>query len=580
MLQHLVHFFLISCICCTWGLPLLLLTGVAKTQHPWYRSIPAFMAFLFILGCLTLCFIGSWLYLFLPLKFTTLAGLTLVLLLVLYFWGRPGLALLLQQVKNTSFSFSWPASAFLLTSLLVFLGLSCLRSDNGDTHIYHLQIIEWEAQYRVVPGIANLFPRIGLGSGWFGLISFFYLPFFSQENYFYLNFSLVSWGLIWLLSSWSYHFTRLSGTTGSRVLCLYYFLILVYAFYDWQLFRDAANSTNYDFIVTIATLLPISFLLEGIWTPDYDKSFSAVFIFLALSAAGLKFSGIFLLLPLGYYLLKYFSPARLLGFLLFGFLVLAPTLIRNFIVSGYPLYPLSITAGSPDWQVPKGLVDLLHNYITLSNRFINQDFVNSYSFKEQHSFWFPIWLGGLGWMHRALLLLVLSSTLLLFINPGSSPDRRRLRHYILLLLLMIAGWFFTAPNPRFAYGVLMAAAFLPVSIWLGPKIRPRWYTIALWGATLSLFIYLPAKFAVMLQQPSLFLRPRSVDIPPYKTIRSGTASFHLPDRIYNNYDRRCYNTPIPCICEENPWLRPRGPSPGDGFRMTAPDSAFIQNYNY
>jgi hypothetical protein len=579
MLQHLVYFLLISAICCIWGIPLFWLTGLDKKETPWYRSAAGLLAFLFISGCLTISFLASWLYLFLPLRIPLLLALTLPLLLLGLLSCRPRIMILLKQIKN-GFVFLPPAAlALLLAGGSLFLALSCLTPNNGDTQIYHLQIIQWENHYRAIPGIANLFLRTGLGSNWFGLISLFHLPFFPEENYSYLNLSLTIWSLVWLLSSWHYHYRRLSSAPGSYILCLFYFLILLYAFYDWDLFRDAANSTNYDFIITITTLLAISFLLEGFWQPAYRKDFSPVFLFIALSIIAFKFSGVFILLPVAYHLFQHRSASRLLLFGLFSLLILTPVLIKNHIITGYALFPLSISVSSPDWQVPKAMVDLLHNYITLSNRFLSQDFTNSYAFRKEHAFWLPFWFRGLSWLHRVTILLI-GSSLLLWKYPGLPAEKRPLRHYMLLLLAMTAGWFFTAPAPRLGYGILLAAALLPVSIWFGPKIKSSWYIISLWGAVAALCFYLPFKFPVMVRQPSVWLRPHVADMPSYTIVKTGNIALHLPDKLYQNKDHRCYNIALPCICGLNPWLQPRGGLLSDGFRMLPPDSAFIQNYNY
>ncbi|HEY4287264.1 MAG TPA: hypothetical protein VGN00_09205 [Puia sp.] len=579
MLQHLVYFLLISAICCIWGIPLFLLTGLDKKETPWYRSAAGLLAFLFISGCLTISFFASWLYLFLPLRLPLLLALTLALLLIGLFFCRPRIILLLEQIKNGFIFLPRAGQALLFISGLLFLALSCLPPNNGDTQIYHLQVIQWENGYRAIPGIANLFLRTGLGSNWFGLISLFQLPFFPQENYSYLNFSLAIWSLIWLLSSWHYHFRRLSSTPGSYILCLFYFLVMLYAFFDWGLFRDTANSTNYDFIVTITTLLAISFLLEGIWQPLYHKDFSAAFLFITLSVIAFKFSGIFILLPVAYHLFQHRSSRRILLSGLFSLLIFTPVLLRNYIITGYPLFPLSFSPGSPDWQVPKAMVDLLHNYIILSNRFLSQDFTNSYAFRNEHAFWLPFWFRGLSWLHRVTVLLILSS-LLLFKYAGFPAEKQRLRHYTLLLLFMTAGWFFTAPAPRLGYGILLAAAVLPVSVWFGPKIKTSWYILSLWGTAAILCFYLPFKFSVMVRHSSVWLQPQTTETPSYSVVENGNIGFHLPDKINENNDHRCYDIALPCICELNPWLQPRGPFLSDGFRMLPPDSVFIQNYNY
>src|SRR5262249_44212825 len=125
-------------------------------------------------------------------------------------------------LRQDNFSFNWVYSAFLFVGLIVFLLLSSLQPVNGDTQLYHLQVIRWQHEYGTVRGIVNLYPRLGLNSNWLNLVSCFYLPFLKDENFTYLNGSFVSWFFIWLFSTWYFHFKQMSVRKSSRVLACFY----------------------------------------------------------------------------------------------------------------------------------------------------------------------------------------------------------------------------------------------------------------------------------------------------------------------------------------------------------------------
>src|ERR1051326_4055576 len=177
MLQQLFHIIVLSIICIIWGIPVLLTfyPSVRKDEF-WYHSFAGLLSFLFFCGCIFISAVSAWLYLFAPLKFYYLTLLTATLLLYLFLFQRRKIFKLFSG-KQPGVTSILPV-VFLCVSVLLFIVLSALRPVNGDTQIYHLQIIQWQNQYSVVPGIAILYPRFGLGSNWFDLISLFYWPVF------------------------------------------------------------------------------------------------------------------------------------------------------------------------------------------------------------------------------------------------------------------------------------------------------------------------------------------------------------------------------------------------------------------
>ncbi len=200
--------------------------------------------------------------LLIPLKFNFLLIATTLLLFVLVLFFRQAIVLLCQNLKKKK-GITFLQYVFVISCILLFIVLGSQKSVNIDTQLYHLQIIRWTNEYGTVPGLANLYPRLGLGSNWFNLISLFHIPVFKYQNFTFLNTTTTIWFLLWLMNKWRYYYKLDNTKPYSRTFTLFYFLLILYFLYDWQLFRDAANSTNYDFIVTALTIAVISFITEG-----------------------------------------------------------------------------------------------------------------------------------------------------------------------------------------------------------------------------------------------------------------------------------------------------------------------------
>ncbi|HVU53893.1 MAG TPA: hypothetical protein VHD83_02510 [Puia sp.] len=575
MLQQLLYILCTSLICCSWGLPpLLLLKRSLFADMVWYRSKAGFIAFLFLLGCMTLGLLSSWLYLFIPLRYPAMLALTGLQLSITVWTGRGRLRRLWSSLPASGPLKGLPLLFFILC-IFLFLLLGCLPTANTDTRIYHLQIVEWASAYPAVPGVVNLFPRLGLGSNWLLLIGFFHIP--GQQNFFYLNTSLVIWLFVWLFHQWYYHWRNGSH----QQLSLFYFLLLAYSLFDWELFRNTASSTSYDPIVTTCLLLLLCCWVECILLDGKEPAPSLLFVFIALSALGFKLSGFFILILLAYHLfrhrrLPYYGIFAASAFLL----IVTPVLVKNYIITGYPLFPLPLSIGSPDWKLPGGMLNLLNNYIVLSNRFLNSPFVNSVAFREQHAVWFAAWFKAMVPQHKLILLLSVVSFFLVFIKKKWPGGHAHIRIFMLLLLLMEIAWFFTAPSPRFSYATLLCTAFLPLSLFIGHLIPDAPYRIGTLAAICCILIYIPVKTNASFRATTL-LRPQ-----PFTNINDcplsiDGAPYHHPEKPASGYICLLGSLPLPCTCQINPFLQPRGPSLSDGFRMSpAPDSVFVRQYKY
>ena len=579
MLQLITHIIIISVFCMLWGIPSFL---ICKKNHSgnefWLRSTAGELCFLFFSGLITLSFISSWLCLFVPLKFTYLILLTSVLIFFLLF-KRKAIESLLTPGK---LKFTTLDITFAVIVLLILIVAGSLKPANNDTQIYHVQIIRWINEYGTVPGLANLFPRFGLGSNWFNLISFFKIPFFKYQNFTYLNVTAAIWVFFWLLNNWKFHSTIKNVIPANRIMSHFYMLIILYCFFEWELFRDAASSTNYDFIVTTLSIAAISYLLEILLHTIKNKGSSFVFIVICLSIITFKLSGASIVVLLVFYLFI-FNKIRYWNFaLLAGLLIILPFLLKNFIITGYPLYPGTISFGNPDWQVPKAMTNYLRQYIQTVNRFYNSknfDFTHVPELMNKN--WIKAWWNGILIQQKFIVIFSMSSVLMFFLKSKLNADHKKIRTLFFLLLIMAAAWFFSAPSPRFGYGTLLVLAFFPICFFVGNKI-----SIAVQKPVIifTIFIscwYLYKKSEPVLRNPENLIHTVNLDQPPLNKVYIKGMLFNLPEIINTGWMRDCYNSDLPCIYQENKYLLPRGSSIKDGFKMDPhPDSIFIRNYIY
>ena len=290
---------------------------------------------------------------------------------------------------------------------------------------------------------------------------------------------------------------------------------------------------------------------------------------------------IFLIILILYYLITNHKISRWVWTIIAGIAIISPILIRNYITTGYPLFPHPFSIDSPDWQLPKALVEGNYLYILNYNRFFN-NWMFIGKIPDSSFNWIPYWFNGILLQHKIILFLALSSGIFLFIKPVAKFDNKKMKHLIILLLLMIAGWFFSAPDPaRFGYGFLLPAAFISMSLAVAKFFNPKLYIPVLIALTVIVCIYGFKKLNYLFKNPEYLFQPVAVEKPPVKSIKIKNISFNIPEKVNGNWDHHCYGTDLPCLPGENIYIEARGKTLMQGFRMNPkPDSIFIKNYNY
>ncbi|MCR4762398.1 MAG: hypothetical protein K5696_02610 [Lachnospiraceae bacterium] len=362
-----------------------------------------------------------------------------------------------------------------------------------DTGLYHAQSIRWIEEFGTVPGIANLHSRLGYNSASFAfsaLYSFSFLkgaPVHAGAGYFALLLSFACLDIIHILRR------------GRPVLTD--FIRFAGLWYLFGIYREMVSPAPDYFLNCFL------FCVLILWT-DLDVSHERHFLPYALLAVGVCYAvtvklsaGGLLVLCIRPIVMIFREAARRAGqgkhafrgvrkkpflrrafavtgaFAAMVLLIVAPYMLRNFLISGWPLYP-SLAGGfwQVPWQVPHDLAEGDAAGIRAYARGTLQT-----AFGQ----WFPSWLASQSFVSRALIVADLCSAagyvicILVFAlvpagrrdgRPGGRPvrdakrgakiqrisryDLQNSRDFLFLegaLLISFFFWFLQAPLLRFGF---------------------------------------------------------------------------------------------------------------------------------
>ncbi len=410
----------------------------------------------FFIGlCLTGTVLNIW-SLFLPTDFFAL--LFLILLTAFLFYRNSGYFIpkvkaLFHRIKSEKLF-----SLLLLVATAILLLFAIIIPKNFDTFLYHVNAIQWNEMYRVVPGLANFHDRFGFNSSMMVLSAAF--SFNAVYNQYIFAISSVSFLVFffWLLR----HIYFRKGAIGIMALLFLYFFT--------QQYGSDISSPSTDLLPNILVgFVLLSLLFENNSLQKKFLLYSIIPLFsltLKLSIFPIAFLGLAVLLND----FKNVVP-RLKSLILLGSFVLIPWLIRNVILTGYLVFPMDqLHLFNFDWTVPKEIISETTKGIYSWARIPHRDFneVLAMSFQE----WFPIWWKAVVPHNRFLFILAALapvSAVIYFFTRGKEVKKIGL----LVTGIAFSGfllWLFTAPDFRFSFSFILVLAFFPVLI-LQPLIE-------------------------------------------------------------------------------------------------------------
>ena len=363
-----------------------------------------------------------------------------------------------KDIRDTFKKRQKPAAEWIL--LIFGILLFSFASSRGymayDTSLYHAQAIRWIEEYGIVKGLALFHFRLGYNSASFALSALFSFswtgmqPMHCMAGYFLLFLFTPCIRLYEIIIRKKIRFSDFIR------IGIFYYITLV-------LFEVVAPASDF-FATSIVFFLALRY---AELTEEEEKSHVpfALLSVLALYALTLKFSaGLMVLLvikPL-ITLIKEKRIKQIIGFILLGLIVLLPTLIRGYIISGWPLYPSTMLGFlHPDWQIPAELAARDAAEI----KYWGQKIPELGNYNATFSEWFPYWFKTESLPNKAFLLLdgigiVLTAVVFPFLSlrEKNTEKKRKLLGILLLCATLAASfflWFTAAPLIRYGYAFVI-----------------------------------------------------------------------------------------------------------------------------
>jgi|GEM_PF-1208130 len=539
---------------------------------------------LFLLGLLFSSIYFNLLSFWLPIDYRTLIPLAILTIVVTFKYRSQTRAVVHSIRDNCRLFISrrfWP---FIALVGIVLFTYWILPLQSYDSLIYHYESVHWYEAFKVVPGLANLNGRLGFNPAPFLIESAYAFSVPVGQALYPLNgivaFLLYAWLLLRALRAERAVPALLYGL----LLILIYRITLVYI-----------NSPTPGVVQNACMCYTLIRLTENSLAGRKSLADNAIPVVIILYAIIVKPATFALLLALPW---LFFSlpktqrtPALLLRTAFLALLIFLPWLVRNYILTGYLVFPFSLTGWfHPDWKVP---ADIVKMEIFIINKIPKIEFNSSPQALAQAATpfgWFPNWVQTSLHIRPAdifnLFLALLSPLywLIRFIRrKGPAP---LLAPWALAFIATLA-WLQACPSFRFGsiyvYCSFLLPAFdafytffypyqkTPASV--PPTPRARWYPATmLLAMALSAVVYIYKEAArVKIYRVDLtacWLKPfRPIDYNdrekmsfPYRILRNGTKMYMADD------DHQCINTCLPCQQFNYGRVEMRGTRLDQGFR--------------
>ena len=376
---------------------------------------------------------------------------------------------------------------FYFLIIFSYIFITYKHGDNVDSPMYHLQIIKWLYNEKIVLGLPNLEIRFGSNSLWFNFLSIFQFKFSDFNSIYIINilpFSILTYEVLNKRRTISYIFLTLS-------LSFLFFFSFLHPFRNGIILNHLHNPE-------LDTVAMVFFILSFyLFIKFFEKKNLKVFNFLVLSSV------ICLFIKLSYLSVLLFPITILLLFYkkkifqlcldktnIFILVIIILWLIKNFLVSSCFVFPVSITCFNVGWSVGVEEIERYSNVIKSFARDTRDrarylDFEHTiYSFN-----WFLPWFKDYA-MNTAMLKISFFTTsvslLLLvvfdFFKSIQNISDKEKKTYFIMFFCLITNFiiWFQAPEIRFGWGLIISLTCFPLSIFifhnkLNKKLNPKIY---------------------------------------------------------------------------------------------------------
>ncbi len=355
-----------------------------------------------------------------------------------------------------------------LVIIFIFSFIAYYGKNNVDSPLYHLQIIKWLTQYKLIFGLANLEWRLGVNYPWYSLISLLNVDFFKYSNKYYvsliffaflfyetLNKNKILKSSIFLSLAFSYlfiyslihpyHYGVVLNHIGNPEKDLFNMLLFISLIYTYLRLIELKNSNDQNNLISILFIVLMLTLMQ---TTIY-LFISIVFIFMLFDIIKLK------------------QHTNIIIILSFIFLL---WIFKSIATSGCLIFQIPSTCLNTDWTIDSSTLKFhIEETKRYSRSLPSLEMIND-RYKTIETFlWFKFWFKNYFLttaLHQINSILLISSSILgtyLLIKK-----KLKIEKYDALLILSILFVNLTCmlliPEIRYYWGPHIALSIICISL--------------------------------------------------------------------------------------------------------------------
>jgi hypothetical protein len=449
---------------------------------------------------------------------------------------------------------------------------------NNDSKEYHYLSILWYEKYKVIPGLANVHGRFAFNPASFIIQSAYSFTGPLGQSIYSLNGLVTLLFLLWVLArmlDYRHSFAGLAYLVLFTLACR-------------TLFINVSSPSSDTLVFICITWSLISLSDNGTGTLSLSSTLIPLIIILFAPIVKLSAYPLLLILPPLFYLLPGTVPKIPLftKLLAIALLIYLPWLGRNYILSGYLVYPLPYPdLFHPDWKVPKDVLLVDYYYIKYGvNHFIpdRTDIarLQSQSFLQ----WFISWIRSQPSVVNLLILFLAIFSPIAWGILYLWRKRTDTLKFLCWLVSYIGIWIWMISSPEFRFGIvfLSLSVFFPLFLLtknissINPVIPRTLLTLLfilpiinyLLEARYERYQNSKAKSTTLvdgwlfpLKDPAYTIQDNRPGFR-YKILNTG-VKLYIADSAH-----LCINTDQPCMVWEYGEIEMRGTRMDEGFRTT------------
>jgi hypothetical protein len=460
---------------------------------------------------------------------------------------------------------------------------------NYDTGLYHLGAIKYAGDYSTIPGLANLYFPFGYNNSVFPLAAFLGNGPWDGVGFRLLNGLL----MVLVMSDLAIRLVARRYTWGTFLLLLGIascFIPLV-AIADFWIVSPTADSA-----ILLLTLISVAYLADFLsGRPERSRNGSVVavtsMLMVSMRPTMMVFgttAAVVILISLARNRNRPGNAITVRAWLLLaglGAVLGAVQAVRDYKLSGWLLYPLSIVPFDVPWRAPDPVGPREATLAAARDPSAPDHYHVAHSWE-----WIPVWFGRLWsqWETYFLLLGVTAAIVALIVawRSGARPHLLRIGLCLAPSLVAVLAWFTVSPPSfRFIWGPLFTIALIPLSAAIEGLHRRGKAAPVPWARTRDVILTGCALVLLAVTGYSAVARNQAADISQERSWRVGPASVPyavapvlLPPTQSITTDRglvvlvptpsdQCWDVYPLCAVNIERTLGLRGPGIQDGFLL-------------